>query len=198
MKANQKTVDLHIVVFTTLFKDCKNIALHFYPCSIPFLANHFLNRSRSIATFIVHISIGIRDKNAISNPMLLVTLDSGMVLYSTKFDDLVIYDSHLISCAINALTMFVSQTFQRNSIRKMRLDDIGIENIQLNSVCVTYLYTGQESWFYPLRNFVSYLEMSSLWNIIQNIEYKINDNVRREISNFAREFFFPDEVVLTN
>lgn len=125
-----------------------------------------------------------------SSKLLAICRLSGTSLYVKKFDDSLKYDEHLLGIGINALRIFLMDSFKRINISTIKVDELTIRMTNIEDVIIYYIYAGRtidnEIRF---NDFVERLVTMDCWIRFCKSEYNIFNRDSNSISLIVEEIF---------
>ncbi|MCE7734454.1 MAG: hypothetical protein GPJ54_06225 [Candidatus Heimdallarchaeota archaeon] len=125
-----------------------------------------------------------------SSKFLAISRLSGSNLYAKKFDDSLKYDEQLLGLGINALRIFLLDSFKRTNITSINVDELTVRMANIDDIIVYYIYTGlvpeQETRF---THFVERLVAMDCWGRFSESEYNIYKRDTKSISLVVEEIF---------
>jgi len=140
-------------------------------------------------TEFINPSIVENDKKY-SSKLLSISLTSGIPLFEKKFDDTFKYKSQLFTIGINALRVFLLDSFRRANITNIIVDELTLRMVNIDDVIVYYVYTGDsvvgEKRF---NDFVERLVTMDCWRRFSQSEFNIYEKDTKSISLVVEEIF---------
>ncbi|OLS24673.1 MAG: hypothetical protein HeimC2_21540 [Candidatus Heimdallarchaeota archaeon LC_2] len=125
-----------------------------------------------------------------TSKLLSISLTSGIPLYEKKFDDTFKYKGQLFTIGINALRVFLLDSFRRVNISSIKVDELTLRMVNIDDVIVYYVYTG-DSEVHEKRftDFLERLTTMDCWRRFSESEYNIYEKDTKSISLIVEEIF---------
>jgi hypothetical protein len=124
-------------------------------------------------------------------PLLLaISRITGSNLYVKKFNESMKYDEHLIGIGLHAFRIFLQDSFNRDNISTITMDELTVRMTNIDNFVVYYIFIGnsdqEEEKFFE---FVNKLVTSKCWDRFSNSDYVVYKNDTKSISNMVEEIF---------
>ena len=125
-----------------------------------------------------------------TSKLLSISLTSGIPLYEKKFDDTFKYKGQLFTIGINALRIFLLDSFRRTNITNIIVDELTLRMINIDDVIVYYVYIGDSEVHEKRFNaFIERLVTMDCWRRFSQSEYNIYEKDTKSISLMVEEIF---------
>ena len=125
-----------------------------------------------------------------TSKLLSISLTSGIPLYEKKFDDTFKYKGQLFTIGINALRVFLLDSFRRTNITNIIVDELTFRMLNIDDVIVYYVYTGDSEVHEKRFNaFIERLVTMDCWRRFSQSEYNIYEKDTKSISLMVEEIF---------
>lgn len=125
-----------------------------------------------------------------SSKLLAISQISGTTLFVKKFDDKIKYEGQLLGIGINALRVFLLDSFNRTNITTIIVDELTVRMANIDDVIIYYVYTGDRTEHeYRFTSFLERLVTLDCWERLSQFEYDVYKKDVKSISLVVEEIF---------
>lgn len=125
-----------------------------------------------------------------SSKLLAISQISGTTLFVKKFDEEIKYGGQLLGIGINALRVFLLDSFKRTNITTIQVDELTLRMANIDDVIIYYVYTGDRlEHEYLFTRFLERLVTLECWGRLSLSEYNVYKKDAKSISLVVEEIF---------
>lgn len=120
--------------------------------------------------------------------MLFISQNNSIVIYTKDFTNEEI-DPQLVACSLNAISIFVKATFSKPSVNNITIDDVGMRNLCIDDINITYLYEGDPPINCPVTDLAQRLVATDVWDMILDVRCQLDQDLINQLDLIVAELF---------
>jgi hypothetical protein len=125
-----------------------------------------------------------------ASKLLAISRISGTTLYVKKFDTTLKYEGQLLGIGINALRVFLLDSFKRTNINCIKVDELTVRMANIDDVIVYYVHTGDKiDHEYRFTQFLERIVSMDCWTRFSLSEHNVYKTDSKSISLMVEEIF---------
>ncbi|MFV2014747.1 MAG: hypothetical protein ACC656_04925 [Candidatus Heimdallarchaeota archaeon] len=125
-----------------------------------------------------------------TSKLLAISQISGTTLFVKKFDEEIKYGGQLLGIGINAIRVFLLDSFKRTNITTIQVDELTVMMANIDDVIIYYVYTGDRfEHEYRFTRFLERLVTLECWDRLSQSEYNVYKKDAKSISLVVEEIF---------
>ena len=120
--------------------------------------------------------------------MLFISQNNSVVIYTKDFTDEEI-DPQLVACSLNAISIFVKTTFSKANVNNITIDEVGMRNLCIDDINITYLYEGDPPQNCPVTDLAQRLVATDVWDMLLDVKCRLDPELINQLDLMVAELF---------